>query len=308
MKYLKVFNTESQYQEFKKGRDYVTPNISLINENNTVSLTPIQILTGDVAYWDGSKVNITPYRKWNESLGTPVGVVVIPSGFTPDGKVRIISLNSVDASGNTTTSHADIVWSVKGTDTNLTNYTKVPTIDNAGSTSTGSNNYGYLPSDMFTGTTSYVDSKANYFSASTNYMVPSPYLGNEPNPEYYKTLSNGYNALSDFNGLSNTETLVGLGSGYTAANAAWKYNDGSSNLQWYLPGMGELGFIMPRFNEINATITALGGLAVASSSRFWSSSEYGINYAYHVDTTNGYVNGSLKNYSDKIYMRPFASF
>lgn len=97
-------------------------------------------------------------------------------------------------------------------------------------------------------------------------------MGNEPNPEYYKTIE-GDNALSDFNGLSNTETLVKLGSGYTAANAAWKYKDGLSNLQWYLPGMGELGYIMPRFRKINNTITALGGLAVVSSEFFWSPSE-----------------------------------
>ena len=58
-------------------------------------------------------------------------------------------------------------------------------------------------------------------------MTPSPYLGNDKtfNPEYSKELS-GNNAMSDFNGASNTEVLVGISTGYTAANAAHNYNGG----------------------------------------------------------------------------------
>ena len=154
----------------------------------------------DVAYWDGSSVKTTPYIKWSSSLGTPVGVVVIPEGFAPDGKARIIGLKPVDSNGNASSSHVYMAWSDSYTDTSLTNFAKVPTTDNAGSTSTSSSSYGYLPSDNFTGATSYVDSKAKY-NGNTPY-IPSPYLNDEPNPEYYKEIS-GNNALSDFNGLSN---------------------------------------------------------------------------------------------------------
>ena len=255
-----------------------------------------------MAYWDGSKVKTTPLSNWNTSLGTAIGVVVVPTGFAPDGKVRIIGLKSVDEHGNQSDSYLSIAWGGYGTDTSLTNYINVPTTDNAGSTSSGSNSYGQIPSDNFTGTTSFVDPKAKY--KVTSNLIPSPYLGDSPNPEYYKTLS-GNNVLSDFNGLSNTETLDGLGIiTYKAANAAWKYNDGSSNLQWYLPGMGELGYVMPRFNEINNTITALGGLAIASSGGLWSSSENSSNYAYAVDTSNGVVDYGMKQASR--YVRPFA--
>ena len=154
-----------------------------------------------------------------------------------------------------------MTWGEWGADTSLTDYTTVPITDNASSASTGSSYDGYLPSDKFTGTTSYVDSKVKYCYDDYDRYIPSPYLGEAPNPEYYKTIS-GNNALSDFNGLSNTQTLVGLGTVYEAANAAWKYNDGTSNLQWYLPAMGELGYIMPRFNVINNTLTTLGGLTI----------------------------------------------
>ena len=184
----------------------------------------------------------------------------------------------------------------------------MPLTDNAGSTTTGSNLYGYLPSDKFTGAISFVDSTAKYSKASN--LIPSPYLGDDQtfNPEYSKTILSGdtnVNCLSDFNGLANTEYLQGLGSDYEAAQYCWSYSDGASNLQWYLPAAGELGFLVPRFNAINAAITAVGGVAVAGDSNFWSSSEYSSNNAYTVYTSSGYVNYGLnKNYT--FYVRPFA--
>lgn len=219
----------------------------------------------------------------------------------PDGKPRIISLKYVDASGNTSTSFKAMKWSNVNVDTSLTNFNRVPTTDNNGSTSTGSYTLGYLPSDKFTGATSFVDPKAKY--SQTSNLIPSPYLGDVPNPEYNKEISAYNNALSDFNGLSNTETLVGLGADYVAANAAYKYNDGASNLQWYLPAMGELGYLIPRFNEINSVITALGGVAVASK-YFWSSSEYSSLYAYGLTTDSGRVYSGTKSYP--YYVRPFS--
>ena len=313
MKYLKRFNKTSDYESFKGGVDYVTPNITYINEIKgfrfnpkikpvTPPSEPTLAMAGDVAYWDGSKVKTTPLSSWDTSLGTPVGVVVVPEGFAPDGRVRIIGLKPVDSNGNQSSSHVAMVWGPISTDTSLTNFTKVPTTDNAGSTSSGSDSYGFLPSDSLTGATSFVDPKAKY-NGDTPYIV-SPYLGDAPNPEYYKEIS-GNNALSDFNGLSNTQTLVGLGTGYTAANAAYKYNDGVSNLQWYLPAMGELGYLMPRWNEINNTITALGGVAVASY-YFWSSSEYGSDSVYFLSTGGGVVVDAFKD--DNCCVRPFSSF
>lgn len=307
MKYFRVFETESNYTDFVNGSDYVTPNLCVIRSTGGTKCKPYippptVAVAGDVAYWDGSKVKTTPLSSWNTSLGTPVGVVVVPEGFAPDGKARIVSLLYVDASGNTSTSYTKMKWSNVTVDTKLTNFTKVPTTDNAGSTSTGSGSNGYLPSDKFTGTTSTIDPKAKYRGSTP--MIPSPYLGEAPNPEYSKEISGYNNALSDFNGLSNTQTLVGLGEDYVAANAAWKYKDGVSNLQWYLPSMGELGYIMPRFNEINNVIEALGGVAVNGSTNFWISSESSSNYAYYLSTNYGYV--GYRNKGDNLYVRPFA--
>ena len=305
MKYLKKFNNASEYEAFKNSDEFLLPNVSFAVEDDIFYYQPYipPISLCDIAYWDGSGVKTVSKDNWSTSLGTPIGVVVIPSGMLPDGKARMVGLKPVDASGNPSSLHVGMPWGGYSTDTSLTNYTKVPTTDNAGSTSTGSNDYGYLPSDKFTGATSYVDSEAKY--NSTPY-VPSPYLYNGGeltfNPEYSKALE-GNNALSDFNGLSNTETLVGLGTGYTAANAAWQYSDGVSNTQWYLPAMGELGFLIPRLKEINSALTSVGGVAVDSSYFFWSSSEYSSTNAYHLSTNGGRINNYNKNY--KGYVRVF---
>lgn len=305
MKYLKVFNTESEYQTFKDGDDYVTPNVSYIKETEDINLKPYTppSSVGDVAYWSGSKVKTTPLSSWNTSLGTPVGVVVVPSGFAPDGKIRIASLMNSDINGNQVNYYTTMEWGPELVDTSLINYTKVPTTDNAGSTSTGSNGNGYLPSDMFTGTTSFVDPKAKY--NETYNLIPSPYLGDSPNPEYYKTISGG-NAYSDFNGLSNTQTLVNLGINYYAANAAWKYNDNVCNLQWYLPSMGELGYLIVRMKAINNTIIRLNGLTIdfEGNSSYWSSTEKYDSGAYKIGTT-GVLNSGYKEYYGA-FVRPFA--
>lgn len=311
MKYLKVLENESALQAFKNGSEYVEPNICYLKDVGGIRWKAWEpVMAGDVAYWDGYRVKTTPFSEWDASLGTPVGVVVVPKGFAPDGRPRIVNLYWIDASGNTTTSFWNAVkvkWANVSVDTSLTNYQQVPTTDNAGSTSTGSNYNGYLPSDNFTGATSFVDPKAKYIGSSYTPMIPSPYKGEGPNPEYYKEIlleGNTSNALSDFNGLSNTETLVGLGADYVAANVAWKYKDGASNLQWYLPAMGELGYIMPRLKEINSVITALGGAPCEWV--LWSSTER-FSYANFLSLNDGrvfdYGNGGK---SSTLKFRPFA--
>ena len=317
MKYLKKFEKSSEYDDFKISDKWVTPNISYIVEQSSLNFQPYvppppppPMLLGEIAYWDGSKVKTVSSDKWSSSLGTPVGVVVIPEGMLPDGKARIISLKNILIDGTPTDSGQFIAWGGSGTDTSLTNYNRVPTTDNAGSTSTGSGPSGYLPSDdteYFTGTASFVDSAAKYYS--TRNLIPSPYLGDNStfNPEYSKAISGYNNSLSDFNGLTNTQTLVGLDAIYSAANAAWNYTGGVSGtgLQWYLPAMGELGFLVVRRKAINESITAAGGIAVVGDDYFWSSSEYSSDAACYLRMGNGYVSNYNKDNGSN-YVRPFA--
>ena len=286
MKYLKLFQNENEYLSYKDSSDYITPNVSMIFENRNIRYQKkIKQLAkvGDIAYWNGSSVKTTSLLNWNRSLGTPVGVVIIPENFLPDGKARIISLNNMVYNGS-----EDIMWDPNSSihsenNTPLPDYYIVPTTDNAGSTSIGIGmDSNCLPSDRtdtdewISGAQSYVDPLARYHPQTLEWgqsMIPSPYLGDEFNPVYGAIIKDG-NALSDFNGLSNTQLLVNEGPQYEAAHACWNYKDPSnSNLQWYLPAMGELGFLMPRFQLINTSIQAVGGTPVEED-YFLSSSEY----------------------------------
>ena len=312
MKHLRLFQSNAEYTAYAEG-DMVLPNVSYVKESSKVHFKPYVPPPpfGDIAYWNGSEVKTVSRDKWDTSLGTPVGVVVIPEGMLPDGRARMISLKYATSAGTSSDSSVNIDWSPMTNlrDTSLTNYTTVPTTRNTGGTSTTYYWNGYLPSDMFTGATSFVDSKAKYYGTSD--LIPSPYSGDDKtfNPEYSKEILSGgtnVNCLSDFNGLSNTEVLVGLGTAYKAANAAHNYDGGvtGTGIQWYLPAVGELGFLMPRFNEINTAITNVGGVAVAGGDIFWSSSEESSTLAYGVDTNNGSV-VSYSKYSRRL-VRPFA--
>ena len=258
---------------------------------------------GDIAYWDGTKVKTVPSDKYYSSMGSPIGVVVIPEGFAPDGKTRIVSLYGVDTTGNQINSNFTLTWGLNNIDTSVINYNMMPTTDNNGSTSTGTHTYAHFPSDIFTGPISYVDPKVKYYSLGYTPFIPSPYLGDGPNPEYHKNIPGYNNTLSDFKGLQITQTLVGLGSDYQAANACWNYKDGSSNLQWYLPGVGELGYLITRLNLINNVIISIGGFILAPGF-FWSSSEYCYNLTFGIDFSNGVI-GAYDKYHN-FYSRPFA--
>ena len=264
-------------------------------------LTSPPLKAGDIVYWNGNKVKTISYDKYDSSLGTAVGVIVVPEGFAPDGKARMVSLKYATSAGTSSDIAVNIMWGPINTDTTLTNYDRVPTTDNVGSTTTDSNYRGYLPSDNFSGTVSVIDPEAKY-SGSSN-MIPSPHLNGAANPDYYGAIEGYNNSLSDFNGLDNTATLVGLGSDYIAANAANNYSDGVSGAKWYLPAMGELGYLMPRFKEINKAIAAAGGVALPSDG-FWSSTEYDGRSARYLSTGDGYVNNYRKTAT--YCVRPFA--
>lgn len=295
MKYLKLYENDSDYQNYVNSGDYIIPNVSYAKDTDIVyyNYVPLPQLL-DIVYYDGSSLKTIQPSQYKADLGTAVGVIVIPSRMLPDGKARFVALQDANVSD----------WGPKSTDTSLTNYTRVPITDNADSTTTGSNNYGYLPSDDsgFTGPTSYVDPKTKYKSLTP--YVPSPYLADGSlNPAYCETISGYNNALSDFNGKSNTDVLVGLGTAYTAANIAKNYAVDGIDIDWYLPAAGELGILMPRYAAINESITAAGGVAV-SRSTFWTSTEYDSSNAYFVSMNVCVMWESNKDYNN--YVRPFA--
>ena len=314
MKYLKYFKTDADYQQYKND-GILTPNVSFVEEPTSVFYNPYAESVSranlcDIAYWDGSSVKTVSQDEWTSDLGAPVGVVVIPSGFAPDGKARIMSLKYATSKGSATDVFEGnhMPWGTYGTDTNLTNYSKVLSTDNTNTDATSLVDSAYLPSDKFTGTVSYVDPGTQY-SGTSRTMIPSPYITRdgkyEVNPEYYKELE-GDNVLSDFNGMSNTESIVKLITGSFAPNASWAYNGDvpEASVQWYLPAAGELGFVVPRFNAINAAISKVGGAPINDALMLLTSSEYSAHGLWYIRMADGNVYPNGKTYYG--YVRPFA--
>lgn len=83
-------------------------------------------------------------------------------------------------------------------------------------------------------------------------------------------------------------------------DGCYNYKDatnGADKLQWYLPAMGELGFLITRFKLIEDSIKSLGYMGFPSSEggryAFWSSSECGKQSAYGM-FSDGYVGNLMK--------------
>ena len=68
--------------------------------------------------------------------------------------------------------------------------------------------------------------------------------------------------------------------------------------------MGELGYLIVRFNTINTSISAVGGITIPVGDTFWSSTECSSLSVYYLNTGNGNVGYGRK--TDSRYYRPFA--
>ena len=302
---------------------------------------PTEALTCDVVFAsneDGSLHVIRNQSDWPSSGYTPIGIVVIPGEHNVygNGTCGVMSLKSMSYRDpdNGATSGTYMYWGGYGTDiSSLTNYNKViTTSSNTTNTQSGglsSNAYAYIPRQAA------VDGTP---SRSHSPYAPSPYVGSDyksggHNTLYSTTASNSgsnYNVLADFDGIINTKIITGLataqsnwktdstitnnrGAGYyPAACCCARYKTvGTKSGEWYLPAAGELGYIIPRLFDINATISALQtkygntvGVQLSTDyDYYWSSSECNNDDAYNVRTDDGYVGYDGKD--GDYYVRAF---
>lgn len=302
-----------------------------------------EAVAGDAVLYDETNdklviVDNTKLEDYTEGY-IPIGVVVVPGTHDvyEDGSCGVMSLKEMNYSSpdSGSTSYQFMYWGVRyGDDTSLPNLNRVPTGNTSNGIPTGSTDNGFLPSDNFSssGTQCAYDTDAYYYTySSSSRYIPSPYLTDgSRNPGYYQTTSpsSSSNALADFDGIGNSQVLWELataqsdwktassitndrGSGYyPAACCCWRYHtEGTSQGDWYLPGCGELGYILPPFNKINDAIdkmrTAYGssvGVELTGND-YWSSTEVGIASTRNVTTGNGYVGSNSKGYYG--YVRAF---
>ena len=289
---------------------------------DTKYIEPSKAVAGDYCLYDkqADKLIIVQNDKLNAddfplTDYTPVGVVVIPGSHDVygTGECGVMSLKEMNYKTPDTgsTSYQDISWGDSNTDiSSLTNYNVVCYVGFYGMVNEsvqGTSSSAYLPSDNFSKVQNPYDTDTYYYYMDYDYYIPSPYNDDDTrNSAYYQTSSpsSTLNAMSDFDGKNNTNIITDLATAedwktassitgsasngcYPAACCCWRYHtDGTFQGQWYLPASGELGYIMPKFNQIQASINAL-------------ISAYGDSVGAQLDTINGYGYWSSSEYNDK---------
>lgn len=310
-KFITKFNTTSDFATFSATTNFGIPHVSLTKDNMIVHYHPISSLAvGTYLYNDG-----TTGTTANSNV---VGVCVIPDGLLPDRKARFMSVKAI-----TEDSEESIVWSNDYSRTVLPKqYTEVPCVglneeDEEQVVITNqvehSSDSGYMPSDSengnFTALTNTYDSVTKFACDYYDHHIPSPFMDNGAFNENYSTLftTGGTainNALSDFDGFGNTQILI-KDDDVVAAKQCANFNPRYGEGKWYLPAVGELGFIMPRFKEINSKLSELGssGVQLYDGYDYWSSTEADKFNAWSVNTSNGNLWGGTK--ATYLYVRAF---
>lgn len=110
----------------------------------------------------------------------------------------------------------------------------------------------------------------------------------------------GATAQSSWDGLSNSNAIVGQ-AGHTNSAAALCLNStNGGQSDWYLPSEQELNMLSSNYYTVARSLTQISGATQLQNATYWSSTEYGYNFAWYFRFTNGdmsnspYYNG--KNY------------
>ena len=278
----------------------------------------------DLCFYDkiNKKVILVAGDRWDiskypSSAYTLIGIVVIPGSHNVygDNSCAIVSLKSMSCDSPATgeaTYEAPVYWgSWEVNISTLTDYGELPIGNNAQGTPDSKSDQGWLSSDEPAKDPYNVQCKhnTNTYYHQLYYVgegyIPSPYLTNGlRNAGYYQTTSplTTSNALSDFNGKNNTSKIITQrgskdystwkpvateATDYPAPSCCDMYStQGLPQGSWYLPSIGELGYLFTIYNQLNTTIATMNaayGETTAlnlSATDLWSSTESSITEQY----------------------------
>ena len=193
--------------------------------------------------------------------------------------------------------YAEMYWSENTS--SVFQYNGVPLLPNLTTNVFDSYNYyigvGLMPyqgGELFP-TGDNTDKDAGYQIVSgRSWYIPSPYLDDDSkNATYHMSVfSTGSttrtNVLSDYKGKEHSLSFTASTYDYAIYTCS-KYSPlGTSSGEWYLPTIGELGYIMPKWHTINNTLNIL-------------SQDYNIGYAIDncmLWSVNGYTGDSRSKY------------
>lgn len=136
--------------------------------------------------------------------------------------------------------------------------------------------------------------------------LPSPYLNDgSKNPIYHNeyVVYDGekvYNALANLDGKGSTKKIIDVfGTDLSAAGECYNFTTfGTKEGDWYLPTIGELGYLFARIKRIEATIRVVYGHGFSPDDftyGVWSSSQYSDTQAWVYYGDDNSINCSWKN-------------
>ena len=314
MKYFRLFQTHAEHEQEKGELEKLEMYLSYCKNTDEVTLfynKKSKYEVGDYLLSSGEVIKNADYTDQEV-----IGVCVIPDNFISktgvNSKARFCALNeSANALMYKTSDTEDI---------ELSTFNKIGCVGESSSWTptnilTHNINTGCIPGKAthFNKTVKNTFDPGTYwyFSGSAHHIA-SPYLN--VNGEYifndgvYNGCVNGIvSALSDMDGKANT-TVIENSDHKAAIYCAGYSTNGTSAGDWYLPAIGELAFIMPRFDTINDAITNVGGTSFGNDHTYWSSTQgstldSGSTLAYTIYTKNGVIQGNNKNTSLRV--RPF---
>lgn len=334
MKNIQI-NTQSIGQTSYNLVEKVGQNIGIF-EKISIGISASESGPGDYCFYDKqqNKVIIIPNSTDLSLLSTdnyvPIGVVVVPGKHNVygDGSCGVMSLKEMNCDTPSTggTSEYYMYWGEYNVDIpDLLYFNEVPIGNTSDGIPTESNKEGYLPSDRFSLIQCLHDTDA-YYNQYT--LSPSPYFTDgSRNPGYYQITSplSSANALSDFDGIGNTNKMISkrgtkdysswipnreTEEDYPAASCCnMFYTEGTSQGDWYLPAIGELGYIMPPFNKINTAIDNIiqtYGSSIGiklNDYHYWSSTQQTSGRAWYIDPSQGHARWDIKD--DDVNVRAF---
>ena len=244
-----------------------------------------------------------------------------------DGSCSIVSIQSIGLTQSNNSGYNTyqiLPWGPgNGIDYTPKNYStcvyigKGSSVGDSTSTVIGLTETVILPSEYYTKIQNPHDLDTYYYGIDSYYYHgPSPYLTDESrNPSYYQTSnpSSTSNAFSDFDGKGNTTKIVKERNNpfYAAECCNAYYTEGTKKTQWYLPSIGELGYLMVKLRTINGSITKINniynyGLILKNNSAgYWSSTEYDGENAFYIHTTNNnvYYPSKTDEYNVRAFLR-----
>ena len=309
MKYFRLFQTHAEHEQEKGELEKLEMYLSYCKNTDEVTLfynKKSKYAVGDYLLSSGEVIKNADYT----SGMNVIGVCVIPDNFISktgvNSKARFCALT-------------ESAYAYKTSNTEDTELQMLNQIGCVGETTSGIwTPTNILAHNVNTGVISglashFTKTVANKYDPGTFWYnnlvhhIASPYL--YVNGEYvfndgvYNGCVNGIvSALSDMDGKANTTVIEN--SDHKAAIYCTTYStNGTSKGDWYLPAIGELAFIMPRFDTINNAIIKVRGTTISTSYNYWSSTQYSAPYAYVIYTKNGVI--SSGNKTDSNHVRPF---